>query len=150
VKPLFVLLFALSASVVSAQQVYLRSEVKRVATELGIPPNIAEALVERESEFNPTAINPNDPSYGIMQLYKENLDWFADHFNEGKKFNPFDPTISIRIGLEYLASLYKMFGNWFDTLAAYNAGPAAVSKKKYPASTVRYVNWILNRSLEEK
>ncbi|MGB8703776.1 MAG: LysM peptidoglycan-binding domain-containing protein [Gillisia sp.] len=39
-----------------------------------------------------------------------------------------DPTRSTQAAVEYLASLYKTFGDWDLVLAAYNSGPGNVSK----------------------
>ena len=144
-------LFMLASASVQAEQwtaAQLRREVRKVAVQVGVPPGIAEALVERESEFNPDAVNPNDPSYGIMQLQTRYLPWFAARFNDGRPIDPFDPAVSIRVGLRYLASLHAVCGDWWDTIASYNCGLSRVMRGDIPKSTYQYVRWIMWRADE--
>jgi len=144
-------LFILATASLQAEQwttAQLRREVRRVAAQVGVPPGIAEALVERESEFNPLAVNPDDPSYGIMQLQERYLSWFAARFNSGRQIDPFDPVTSIHVGLRYLAALHAVCGDWWDALASYNCGLSRVMNGDIPRSTYQYVRWIMWRADE--
>ncbi|HAW47938.1 MAG TPA: lytic transglycosylase, partial [Roseovarius sp.] len=42
--------------------------------------------------------------------------------------NPHDPRENLEGGARYLAEQYRTFGSWRLALAAYNAGPGAVTK----------------------
>ena len=46
----------------------------------------------------------------------------------GLGINPFDPTSAVDGAARYLSSLQKQFGSTSLALAAYNAGPGAVSR----------------------
>jgi len=60
--------------------------------------------------------------------------------------DPLDPFQAIDGAGRYLASLYRMFGNWTQALAAYNWGAGNVQRKgltNAPAETVAYYSSIL-------
>ena len=44
--------------------------------------------------------------------------------------NPHDPVQNLEGGARYLRMMYNIFGDWRLALAAYNAGPGAVTKHK--------------------
>src|SRR5574337_817980 len=97
----------------------------------GIPGNIFAALVATESSWNPTAQSANSTSYGYTQLIAGTAAQMG--------VNPQDPTQNLKGGAEYLASMYKKFGNWTDALAAYNQGPG---NYQHPAGAA-YANKVL-------
>ena len=49
-------------------------------------------------------------------------------------------------GVSYLSQMYQQFGNWFQALEAYNAGPGAVSSGNVPSSSQTYATGILAAS----
>lgn len=78
-----------------------------------VPINVALALMQIESGFNPFAISSTG-DYGLLQ--PNEYVWKFD------KRKIFEPEINIEIGLKYLSKCYKRAGTWSMALALYNAG----------------------------
>lgn len=82
-----------------------------------IPVPIFDALIQKESSWNPTAQASGSTAYGLTQLTQAaQQDVGVTNIN--------DPNQQLFGGAEYLAKQYQTFGNWNDALAAYNQGPA--------------------------
>lgn len=98
-----------------------RAEIAAAAAEFGVDESLLRAVVHAESAFNPNALS-NKGAQGLMQL----MPGTADDLGVD---NPFDAVQNIRGGAQYLAQQLKTFqGNEKLAMAAYNAGPANVSK----------------------
>ncbi|MGZ4538449.1 MAG: transglycosylase SLT domain-containing protein [Blastococcus sp.] len=85
----------------------------------GIDPSLLAAVASQESSFNSGAVSPAGAE-GLMQ--------FMPSTAQGLGVNPFDPASSVDGAARYLSSLTKQFGSTDLALAAYNAGPGAVSR----------------------
>lgn len=114
--------------------------IKRYAQESGVPIGLINAVIEQESGFDEKAVS-RVGAIGLMQLMPSTA--------EGLGVDPFDPAENIRGGVSYLRSLLTQYGgNVSLSLAAYNAGPSAVSKyggiPPY-AETEAYVKNILSK-----
>jgi hypothetical protein len=100
---------------------HILSIVTRLAPEFHVPPQLALAIIEAESNFNPVALSPKNAK-GLMQLIPET----AARFNVR---NPYDPAQNIRGGLAYLRWLLAYFeGDLKLVAAAYNAGEGTVDR----------------------
>jgi len=113
--------------------------VQKLAPEYRVHPNLALAVIQSESNFDPNARSPKN-AQGLMQLIPET----AERFNVRK---PFDPEQNIRGGLAYLRWLLAYFQGKVALVAAgYNAGEGAVVRYRgippYP-ETRSYVQRIL-------
>jgi soluble lytic murein transglycosylase-like protein len=116
------------------------SEVISAANITGIEPALIHAVIAVESKHNPHAQSTKG-AYGLMQLMPET----SRRFNVLDKNNPKQ---NILAGAKYLQELLKLFnGDLKLSLAAYNAGPAAVQRfgGKIPPfkETVNYVPKVL-------
>lgn len=116
------------------------NEVISAANITGIEPALIHAVIAVESKHNPRAQSVKG-AYGLMQLMPET----SRRFNVSDKNNPKQ---NILAGAKYLQELLKLFnGDLTLSLAAYNAGPAAVQKfgGKIPPykETVNYVPKVL-------
>jgi hypothetical protein len=98
-----------------------RPLVESIARRNGVDPNLIDAMIRTESNYNPWAVSPKG-AIGLMQLIPET----------GRRFgvqNFFDPQQNIEGGVRYIKYLLEMFdGNVDLSLAAYNAGENLVAR----------------------
>lgn len=123
------------------------------AYECDVPVWIACRLFGQESVGNPLAgvWNPRAVSragaQGLAQIMPINQGLFAQLYNGGKTFDPFDPEAAIRVGLHYLSDLHERTGSWRVAVMAYNGGAGHfIDPHRYgdwPYESVAYVRAIL-------
>ncbi|MCB1575700.1 MAG: lytic transglycosylase domain-containing protein, partial [Xanthomonadales bacterium] len=94
--------------------------IRRHADRERLSPRLVQALVQVESGYNPRAVSSKG-AQGLMQLMPETSRELAVD-------DPFDPDQNLRGGTRYLRSMLDRFGDLQMALAAYNAGPTAVSR----------------------
>ena len=95
--------------------------VEQTANRLEIDPQLVDAIIKVESEYNPRAVSSKG-AMGLMQLIPETAQRFG-------VANPFDPQDNIQGGVSYLKYLLDLFGGDLPrSLAAYNAGEGAVQR----------------------
>ncbi len=103
--------------------------------------NVFDALINRESNFNPKAISPKG-AVGLGQLMPGTA---ADL---GVK-DPFDPKDNLHGSAKYFTQQLEQFGSLDLALSAYNAGPERVREfHGIPpfAETRSYIKWIRNKA----
>jgi soluble lytic murein transglycosylase-like protein len=115
------------------------SEINAAATSNGIDPALLKGLVQQESGFDPNA-RSGAGAVGLTQLMPGTAAALG-------VTDPTDPVQSLQAGARYLREQLDRFGGDERlALAAYNAGPGAVSKyggvPPY-AETQGYVNKVL-------
>lgn len=94
-------------------------EARAAARRHGIPEDLFLRLVRQESGWNPGAVSRKG-ALGLAQLMPETAALLG--------VDPFDPRQNLEGGARYLALQYRAFGSWRLALAAYNAGPGAVTQ----------------------
>jgi soluble lytic murein transglycosylase-like protein len=95
--------------------------VRNLAPEYKLDPNLVLAVVEAESNFNPTARSYRN-AQGLMQLIPATADRFGVE-------DVWDPEQNLRGGMAYLRWLLDHFdGDVWLALAGYNAGEEAVHR----------------------
>jgi hypothetical protein len=82
-----------------------------IARRYGLDPNLVAAVITMESDGDPSALSPAD-ARGLMQILH----------------GPWDPKENITEGVRMLADFLDQFHDLDLALAAYNAGPAAVTQ----------------------
>ncbi len=105
-----------------------KDEVFENARVHGLDPFYVAGLIRQESEFNPTAKSRAN-AYGLMQLLPSTGRMLGrkDGMNAVPPSLLWNPAVSIRLGTQYLrGQLDSWDGDWYRTLAAYNAGPGRV------------------------
>lgn len=86
-----------------------------------VPESWIRAFIKVESNFDPNAFNPSDPSYGLMQI----LDATARAYGIVDLNSLFDPETNIDVGTHLLHDLISSYGLNFEKVAsAYNSGSA--------------------------
>ncbi len=114
-----------------------------VCNKYDVDSKLVQAVVEQESGFNPN-VKSKAGALGLMQLMPKT----AEGLGVG---DPLNPKENIEGGVKYLKQLLDKFhGNKILALAAYNAGPNAVSKYNgVPPykETQNYVKSVLSKYL---
>jgi soluble lytic murein transglycosylase-like protein len=110
--------------------------IARAARAAAVRPELVRAVIVVESAFNPRALSKRG-AQGLMQLRPSTARRYGVS-------DAFDPEQNIPAGAHYLRDLMARFGNDLElTLAAYNAGEAAVERygRSIPpfSETRRYV-----------
>jgi len=124
----------------STSQLPYHNEVILAARETALEPALIHAVIAAESRHQSRA-KSNKGAYGLMQLMPAT----ANRFNVRDRN---DPKQNILAGSKYLRELLTLFnGDLKLSLAAYNAGPAAVQKyrNRIPPykETMQYVPKVL-------
>lgn len=92
-----------------------------LAERIGVPVDLAHALITVESNYQPSAVSPKG-AMGLMQLMPATAKQYA-------VTDPFDPEQNLTAGLQHLKNLLERYGNKTSSaLAAYNAGETAVER----------------------
>lgn len=95
--------------------------IRRYALESDLSPRLVQAVVQVESGYNVRALSSKG-AIGLMQL-------MPDTARELGVRDPWDPAQNVRGGARYLKQQLQRFGGDLQlALAAYNAGPGAVSR----------------------
>ncbi|MEO0386103.1 MAG: lytic transglycosylase domain-containing protein [Pseudomonadota bacterium] len=92
---------------------------RAMAVRHGIPVDLFLRLVRQESGWNAKA-RSHKGAIGLAQLMPGTARYLG--------VNPHDPLQNLEGGARYLAEQYAKFRSWRLALAAYNAGPEAVSR----------------------
>lgn len=103
--------------------------VQRAAALTGVPAALIDAVITVESGYQVRVVS-SSKAVGLMQLMPSTAAMLGG--------DPWDGEQNILMGSRYLAQLARQFnGNLQLTLAAYNAGPAAVTRSGFriPAFT---------------
>lgn len=101
-----------------------------------VPVALIKAIISQESNWIADAVNPADPSYGLMQLN-------ARYWTIGGQ-PIFDPAQNIDTGTGFLADLIRRYGpDLAPVISAYNAGHPITGNASYVAAVTAFYNWFL-------
>jgi soluble lytic murein transglycosylase-like protein len=116
----------------------LASLVDEASSRTGLPAELISSVIATESGNRPDAVSPAG-ALGLMQLMPGTARTLGVD-------DPLDPRENVMAGAEYLRRQLNRFGSVEKALAAYNAGPQAVSRfggiPPYP-ETQSYVRRVL-------
>jgi soluble lytic murein transglycosylase-like protein len=125
--------FVMDGSESKISGVYDLGTLKALATQAaqnnGLEPALVFAIIKHESNWNPSAVNPSDPSYGLMQLN-------AHYFGVVT-----DPSENLRIGCELLGNLMSRY-DMNTAIQMYNAGEQGfLNGVRVPAYLADVLKW---------
>ena len=129
-----------TGAVAAARARVFRPDVARAGRQYEVSPALIDAIARVESRYDPRAVS-RAKAAGIMQLMPATA--------RALGVERTDPAANIRGGTAYLRLLLNRFnGDIVRTVAAYNAGPAAVVRAggipRYP-ETVAYVASVMDK-----
>ncbi|MDP3674673.1 MAG: lytic transglycosylase domain-containing protein [Novosphingobium sp.] len=112
--------------------------IHQAACEFGLPVGLFDALIMQESRYRPTAVSPKG-ALGLAQLMPGTARQLG--------VDPYSLRENIRGGARYLKQQVDRFGRYDLALAAYNAGPGRVERRRQVpriAETQAYVRTIMS------
>jgi soluble lytic murein transglycosylase-like protein len=104
---------------------------------------LTKAVIAHESEWNPSAVNAGDPSYGLMQVLYGSRGAYPSYTTQ----QLLDPVTNITLGVRYLREqLVRYDGDLASAVSAYNGGHALVqgdgfANQDYVDDVLAYFNW---------
>ncbi len=125
-------------------RVELRRTINQISSKYDVDPELIEALIATESNFNTHAISPKG-ARGLMQLMPAT----AKRYGMRSEQDLHIPSKNIDMGVRHLKDLLKLHeGQVALAIASYNAGQGAVNKhgQRIPAyrETMLYVPAVLS------
>jgi soluble lytic murein transglycosylase-like protein len=109
-----------------------RDEIRRVGRQ-GVPLSWILAVIKIESAGNPDAVNPSDPSSGLMQTIPLITRAFGGVSGTNREMleHSRNPSVSLRAGIGFLADLKRKYENRYplgEWILAYNSGETNFNK----------------------
>jgi len=127
--------------------------IRSNAAQNGLDPRLVKSVIAAESEFSPRAKSPAG-AVGLMQVMPQTAEAVGAERRE-----LFDPAANVRAGTRYLAYLFARAGQRYHLkgldcarapawlvqriVAAYNAGPRFLAKRRLYSQTREYVRRVL-------
>ena len=120
----------------------LEAYIEQVCEPYNICPELVEAMIERESTWNPKA--QNGDCMGLMQISGR---WHKDRMERLGVTDLLDPYDNILVSVDYLAELFGKSEDAGWVLMTYNGDSRANTLYK-TGKLSAYAEWILERSAE--
>ena len=118
-------------------QARIDGAIRHASIRHAVDARLIRAVIATESAYDVGAVS-HKGAQGLMQLMPATA-------RELGVVCPFEPRENVMGGTRYLRAMYDRFGSWPLALAAYNAGPRAVERRRFPEETRRYVRLVIAR-----
>ena len=117
--------------------------IKEEAKRYGIDPYIAAGLIRQESVFNPNATS-RVGARGLMQVMPATGQLVSKRQGGGtiSAADLYNPSLNIKLGMNYLAQVLGQFGRIEYAAAAYNAGPSRAQRWVAERGSMDIEDWI--------
>lgn len=116
--------------------------IEIICQERGICPELVEAIIERESGWDPEAVNGD--CIGLMQVSEK---WHQDRMERLGVTDLTDPYDNILVGVDYLAELFEQYEDIGAVLMKWN-GDSGLSEYLETGELSEYAEKVLSRSAE--
>ena len=116
--------------------------IERVCEPVNICPELVQAIIERESRWNPNAVYGD--CMGLMQISER---WHRERMERLGVTDLFDPYDNILVGVDYMAELFERYEDPGMVLMIYN-GDSQAKNLQATGNLSEYADWILTRSAE--
>lgn len=124
------------------RQEELEEYIEAICEPRHICPELIEATIERESRWNPNAVNGD--CIGLMQISER---WHWERMERLGVTDLFDPYDNILVGVDYMAELFERYEDPGTVLMVYH-GEKNAAEKASSGEISDYADWILCRSEE--
>ena len=124
------------------RQMEMEEYIDMLCEPLHICPELVQAIIERESRWNPDAVNGD--CIGLMQISER---WHRERMRALGITNLKDPFDNIAVGVDYLRELFERYEDPGMVLMIYN-GDSRAKDLQATGNLSEYAKWILNRSAE--
>nr|DAF59544.1 MAG TPA: hypothetical protein [Siphoviridae sp. ctmIh35] len=124
------------------RQEELEEYIEAICEPRHICPELIEATIERESRWNPKAVNGD--CMGLMQISER---WHRERMERLGVTDLFDPYDNILVGVDYMAELFEKYEDPGMVLMVYHGEKNAIEKAS-SGEISDYAEWILTRSAE--
>lgn len=124
------------------RQEELEEYIEYVCESRHICPELVEAMIERESRWNPNAINGD--CMGLMQISER---WHRERMERLGVTDLLEPYDNILVGVDYMAELFERYEDPGAVLMIYN-GDSRAKDLQSTGNLSEYAEWILTRSAE--
>ena len=117
--------------------------IKEEARRYGIDPYVAAGLIRQESVFNPNAVS-RAGARGLMQVMPATGQLISKRQGSGSitAADLLNPTLNVKLGMNYLAQMLGQFGRIEYAAAAYNAGPNRAQRWIAERGSMDIEDWI--------
>ena len=127
--------FTVASTQAAINEDIVKATIVKHSMEMGVDPALALSIAKKESGFK-HELKSSHGAVGVFQLLPSTANRMG--------YNPYYLSENIKAGLTYYKMMYKMFGSTELALAAYNAGPVAVSRtKSIPSVSQKFVKDIM-------
>ena len=92
----------------------------------GISTNVVMGCIRTESNFQTQIMGDRGEAYGLMQVQKK---WHKARMKKVGATDLLEPYDNVSVGIDYLAELYGIYGNYHKALMAYNGGHAYCKRR---------------------
>lgn len=104
----------------------LQLYIMDICQDANISAALVMAIIERESNYNASAIGDSGNSLGLMQIQPRWHQWRMDELGDGDWLNPYD---NIKVGVHILKGLFDKYGDdVYMVLMAYNGGSSYANR----------------------
>ncbi len=108
----------------------------------GVEPVLLKAIAMTESSLNPRAVNPSDPSYGLMGILYPATRFGIEGWPPASAEALYDPAYNVQIGAQVLAWNQRTYG-WLRGIATYNRWASRLDPPAGPFGNQAYVRRVL-------